>query len=124
MNVRPGFTLLEVVVALALMGSVLVASLLAFSQHRKQLSMAEKRIQATIIADQLVSKLSSQRDGIPIGAQGIVAGKTNWVWQTSRVGTATLATVPLQVLRFQILEMGRTPTQLVTVDLVQSVKQQ
>ena len=103
MNVRRGFTLLEVIVALALMGSVLVASLLAFSQHRKQLSMADKRIEATMIADQLVSQLSSQRDGIPVGARGIVAGKTNWIWQTSPVGTTTLATVEMQVLRFQIL---------------------
>ena len=118
MNVRRGFTLLEVIVALALMGSVLVASLLAFSQHRKQLSMADKRIEATMIADQLVSQLSSQRDGIPVGARGIVAGKTNWIWQTSPVGTTTLATVEMQVLRFQILEIGQTSTQLVSVDLV------
>ncbi len=32
MSTRRGFTLLEVIVALAMMGSVLVASLLAFSQ--------------------------------------------------------------------------------------------
>lgn len=124
MNARPGFTLLEVVVALALMGSVLVATLLAFSQHRAQLSLAEKRIQATIIADQIVSTLSAQRDGIPIGTQGVVAGKANWIWQTSRVGTTTLATVPMQVFRFQILEIDPIPTQLVSVDLVRSVKQQ
>ena len=118
MNGRKGFTLLEVIVALALMGSVLVGSLLAFSSHRSQLSMAEKRIEATRIADDLVSRLSSSQGGMPVGVRGTIAGKPNWVWQTSSVGTTTLATVQLQVLRLQILELSSTTTQLVAVELV------
>ncbi|MCS7465531.1 type II secretion system GspH family protein [Stieleria sp. ICT_E10.1] len=118
MNQRRAFTLLEIIVALALMGSVLVASLLAFSRHRKQLSMAEKRLDATRVADQLVHGLSAQQGGLPIGARGAVAGKDDWVWQTSLVGRTSLATVEMQVVRFEIMELGAASTSLVTVDLV------
>ena len=122
MVARRGVTLLEVIVALALMGSVLVSSLLAFSKHRNQLSMAQKRIEATMIADQIVGRLASQRDGMPIGIRGTVAGKPNWIWQTTPIGFTTLATVPMRVVRFQILEIGASSTQLVSVDLVKAVK--
>ena len=118
MNRRRAFTLLEIIVALALMGSVLVASLLAFSRHRKQLSMAEKRLEATRVADRLVHELSAQQGGLPIGSRGTVAGKGDWVWQTSLIGSTSLATVEMQVVRFEIVELGAAPTPLVTVDLV------
>ncbi|MCO8121765.1 prepilin-type N-terminal cleavage/methylation domain-containing protein [Stieleria sp. TO1_6] len=121
MNQRPGLTLLEVVVALVLMGSILVASLLAFSKHRHQLSLAEKRIQATRVADDLVHQLSQHSDGIPIGARGLVAGKPGWIWQTSLVGMASLATVPLQVVRVELIHVDRETQPLVWVDLVKPI---
>ena len=118
MNRRRAFTLLEIIVALALMGSVLVASLLAFSRHRKQLSMAEKRLEATRVADRLVHELTAQQGGLPISSRGAVAGKGDWVWQTSLIGSTSLATVEMRVVRFEIVELGAAPTPLVTVDLV------
>ena len=119
---RRGFTLLEVIVALALMGSVLVGSLLAFSQHRHQLSMADKRLEATVFADQLVNQLSSQQGGMPSNARGPVPGKSGWIWQTLPVGTTTIATIPMRVVRLQILEINVAPTQLVSVDIVLSAR--
>ncbi|PAY16018.1 hypothetical protein CKO51_28790 [Rhodopirellula sp. SM50] len=118
MNRRTAFTLLEIIVALALMGSVLVGSMLAFSRHRNQLSMAEKRLEATRVADRLVHELSAQQGGLPIGTRGAVAGKGDWVWQTSLVGSTSLATVEMQVVRFEILELGAASASLITVDLV------
>ncbi|MCA9140011.1 MAG: prepilin-type N-terminal cleavage/methylation domain-containing protein [Planctomycetales bacterium] len=115
---RKGFTLLEVIVALALMGSVLVGSLMAFSIHRRQLSQAEKRIQATILADRLVDELSSQQGGIPVNGRGTVPGNGNWIWQTSPLGTAAFSTATMQIVRFQIMETSPTPTRLVSVDIV------
>lgn len=118
MNRARGFTLLEVIVALVLMGSVLAGSLLAYSSHRKQLSMATKRIEATRIADQMVQQLSAQTDGIPVGARGLVSGKPNWFWQTEAVGFTELATVRLRVVRFQIFERRPAVTPLVTIEIV------
>lgn len=118
MNRPSGFTLLEVIVALALMGSVLAGSLLAFSKHRKQLSMAQKRIEATMIADRLLQELAVQQGGVPINQRGPVIGKDDWYWQTTPAGTTSLATAEMRLVRFQILEVGLQPTQLVSVEFV------
>ena len=99
---QPGLTLLEVIVALALMGTVLVSSILAFSSHRRQLSVAQKRLEAIAIADELLARLQSQQGGVPVPSSGLVVGKPGWNWQTSVVGTTTIATVPLQVIRFEV----------------------
>ena len=86
-----GFTLLEVVAALILMGSVLAGSILAFSRHRKQLANAEKRIEATMIADQLLQQLSSQPGGIPTNARGTIPQHPRWIWQDLGRGAHTFS---------------------------------
>jgi prepilin-type N-terminal cleavage/methylation domain-containing protein len=122
MNERRGLSLLEVLVALALMGSVLVSSLLAFSRHRRQLSIASKRIEATVAADQLVSRFASRRDGVPVRTRGSIDGKPGWIWQTSLIGTTTLANVPMRVVRVEVFEIRPTLTRLISVDLVKAAE--
>ncbi|QEG02838.1 hypothetical protein Mal15_69590 [Stieleria maiorica] len=119
MRRQRAFTLLEVIFALALMGSLLVGSILAFSRHRKQLSMADKQLEAARVADRLVHELTAQQGGLPIAARGAVVGNSGWVWQTSPLGSTSLATVPMQVVRFQMMEIdGNSTTPLIAVDLV------
>lgn len=122
MKDRHGFTLLEVIVALVLMGSVLAGSLVAFSRHRQQLALAEKRIEAAMIADQLVGQLASPETGLPRGAGGPVLGKPGWSWQTSLVGTSVLAGVPVDLVRFEIFEASTMPTRLIALELTQAVE--
>ncbi|MEO1524021.1 MAG: type II secretion system protein [Planctomycetota bacterium] len=117
MRRRSGLTLIEVVVALVLMGSVLVGSLLAFSAHRKQLSIANKQIEATIIAESLVRELSARQSGMPSSERGLVPGYPNWMWQTSIAGQAEVATVNMRVIQFEILDMTDRPLRLVAVNL-------
>ena len=125
---RRGFTLLEVIVGLALMGSLLVASLLAFSKHRRQLRLADKKLEAVRVADESIDRLSGQPGGIPVPTRGRIAGHPDWIWQTSVVGIAQLATVPLEVTRFQIVEFNSSnagnqdTTLLVSIELVQRVE--
>lgn len=118
-----GLTLLEVIVGLTLMGSVMVASLLAFSRHRKQLRLADKRIEAVMIADGLVNELSSQRGGLPVSSRGVVTGRPGWFWQTSPAGVSNLAQIPIQIIRFEILERGESITRLVSVDLAKATEE-
>ena len=126
MKRRDAFTLIEVVAALVLMGSVLAGSLLAFSRHRRQLDVAEKRLEATVVADQLISELSALEDGIPNQSRGRIAGKPNWFWQTAPVGTTMIASVPMQVIRLQIIDLtaessGDARSDLVSVEFVKGV---
>ena len=120
MKGRRGLTLLEVIVALVLMGGVVVSTLLAFSKHRAQLALASQRIEATEIADALVLQLDGRRGGIPDAAVGTVPGKPNWFWQTRPIGDAVLASVPLRVIRLEIRRRDAGDVVLVDVDLVKA----
>ena len=106
------FTLLEVVVGLTLMATVLVGSMLSFAAHHRQRRVALAKIEAVAIADELLNQLTTGRDGIPIAARGAVPGKPNWYWQTSFVGTAQPASVPLSVVRLDIVSVGADGTNL------------
>lgn len=118
---RAAFTLLEVVVGLLLMATVLVGSLLSFSAHRKQRRVAESKIVAVGLADEWLTRWSASPEGIPSAGGGPIAGKPSWFWQTSIVGTAAPAGVPLRVIRFQIFEVTdeRRQRPLTTVEVVE-----
>jgi prepilin-type N-terminal cleavage/methylation domain-containing protein len=121
---QSGFTLLEVVVALTLMASVLVGSLLSFSAHQKQRRLADAKIAAVAIADDLLNQFSGIREGIPVPSRGAVAARTNWFWRTSVVGMTAPAQVPLRVIRLEIVEVtvAGLLQPLATVDVVEPIQ--
>ncbi len=121
---KVGFTLIEVVVGLALMASVLVASLLSFSAHRRQLRTADARIAAVAVADELLEFLSSGPDGLPTSGRGRIPGRANWIWQTNVVGMTTPMLVPMQVVRFRIIEFrgDGSPQTLVSVHVMETAQ--
>jgi type II secretory pathway pseudopilin PulG len=110
---RNAFTLLEVVVGLTLMASVLVGSMLSFSAHQIQLRHAEDTIVAVAVADQLLTQFTGSRDGIPAASAGRIAAHPNWLWQTRTVGTAAPATLPLRVIRLEIIDVAANGTRRV-----------
>ena len=119
--VRPGFTLIEVVVGLVLMASILGSSLLAFAAHQKQLSRADKTIAAVAVADDLLHQFSVSQEGIPEVGRGPVAGQPRWVWETSTLGAAAPMKIPMRVVRLAIVETkddGERIT-LASVDIVE-----
>lgn len=99
------FTLLEVVVGLTLMASVLVGTLLSFSAHQKQRRLADAKLAAVRVADDLLNELTASREGIPPAARGLVDGRPSWFWQTSVVGMAAPANLPLRVIRLEVIEV-------------------
>lgn len=110
---------MEIVVGLVLMGTLLSASILALSKHRRQLVLAEQRVAACAVADDLLFQLSGQSGGFPLNASGPVAGHPNWRWQTSVVGLTNPFEIPMRVIRFEIVESnGSEKKRLVSVDVV------
>ena len=100
---RNGFTLLEVVIGLTLMASVLVGALLSFAAHRRQRELAEAKLAAVSVADDLLGVLSASQGGIPLQARGLIANRPGWFWQTSLQGVVVPAQIPMRVVRFQII---------------------
>jgi type II secretion system protein I len=115
-----GFTLIEVVVGLAIMAGVLVSSLLAFSSHRRAQQFAEAKVAAVAVTDELLTLFSGSPGGIPATGRGPIAGRPDWWWRSEVVGLTAPAGISLQVIRFQIIEInprGRSRS-LVSVDVV------
>jgi type II secretion system protein I len=99
-----GFTLIEVVVGLTLMATVVVASLLAFSAHQKQIRKARSKMAAIQITDNLLNRMSANRTGIPPSATGIIAEHPNWFWRTSVTAETSQSQIPLRIIQLQIFE--------------------
>lgn len=121
---KHAFTLLEVVVGLTLMASVLVGSLLSFSAHHQQRRIADAKIAAVTVADQLLDELSGTREGVPAVGRGMIAGRPNWFWRTNVIGMAAPAEIPMRVIRLEVVEVnnkGRMQP-LATVDLVEPIE--
>ncbi len=118
------FTLLEVVVGLTLMASVLVGSLLSFSAHHQQRRIADAKLVAVTVADQLLDELSGTREGVPAVGRGMIAGRPNWFWRTNVIGTAAPAEIPMRVIRLQVVEVNNEGRMLplATVDVVEPIE--
>ena len=120
-KIRPGFTLLEVLVGAVLLATLAVTVLLGFSEHRRQLSFSEQRIAVTVALDRMLRDWSSQPKGLPRNAMGLVDPLRSWWWTTRVVQQRTLFGVPAVVVRIEVYE-HRLPgaRRLVSVEVVQA----
>ncbi|MGI9472562.1 MAG: hypothetical protein ACR2NZ_13565, partial [Rubripirellula sp.] len=64
---------------------------MSFSAHHQQRRIAESKIAAAAVADQILNEMSESREGIPSTGRGIIAGKPNWFWRTYIAGVANPA---------------------------------
>lgn len=99
-----GFTLVEVIIGLSLMATVLVASLLAFSKHQKQIRLAKSKIAAVQIADELLNRMTASRNGVPPAAGGTIPNHPNWSWRTSVTTETFHPAISIQIINLQIFE--------------------
>ncbi len=71
MRARRGFTLLEVLVALAILGLAVVTVIQLFGQGLRLLKVAGDYQQAVLLADQKVREVETVREGIESGEEGV-----------------------------------------------------
>ena len=83
---RGGLTLVEVVVAMLLLGSLLVMVLVGFSRHAVQIERASQRIRVMEIAEAQLAEWHLRFGFVPINEEGefVIDGKT-YRWQTRPV---------------------------------------
>lgn len=116
-----GLTLIEVVAAIAILGTILVGIVMAKSRHTAQLASAERRMAAVTVADELIASWWLGED-IPVDQSGICERDESLAWQTRWVTNTPIEQLGARVIRVEMHD--RRPARdsmdkvLVTVDLV------
>jgi general secretion pathway protein I len=87
MGRRPGFTLLEVLVALAILSVAVVSMIQLFSQGLRLLKVSGDYQQAVLLADQKAREVETVREGVEAGREG------DFEWERR----ATVTTVPAEL---------------------------
>ena len=120
-----GLTLIEVVAALAILGTLLVGIVLAKSRHTHQLVRAKTQSRAVVAVDELITDWWTSLDGVPIDEQGELLGDTPLRWQTRLVDNDEIAALGARVVRVELFDITNTTPRgkgdadpLVSVDLV------
>ncbi|NND99091.1 MAG: type II secretion system protein [Pirellulaceae bacterium] len=110
---RQAFTILEVVVGTTLLASLVVSVLIAISSHQKKVRVAQQRIVATRLADELLSRWMQSTDGVPLSARGtLLPDQTRMVsqaitWQTNVIDRRELCGIPVHVVRLSLTGHAR-----------------
>ncbi|MFZ5828657.1 MAG: hypothetical protein ACOY3P_01145 [Planctomycetota bacterium] len=119
-TVSGGLTLVEVVAALVLSGSLLAACAVAFAAHHRQMALAERRLNAVQTADAMLALWYRDPEGVPQMAEGAVAGEPALYWRTRPIALSVIEGATTEVVRFELF--GRTRSAetetLVRVDLL------
>lgn len=118
---RSGVTLIEVLAALALLGSLAVAMVLSRGRLGEQYGLAEKKREAVQVADAMLARWwAAEPKRVPAGVSGRVEGHPGWVWETEVVPNKGLTAFDARVVRLRIMDETALgdPVELTSVDVV------
>jgi prepilin-type N-terminal cleavage/methylation domain-containing protein len=120
---RFGFTLLEVVIGLILMGSLTASALVALSAQQHSIVLAKQKQKANQIAETLLIDWYELIGYVPTRSQGSIAADGIWFWSTQPVGVRTVCGLPVNIIRLEVMGTVGTkmePQRLVSLELLQS----
>ena len=99
-----GLTLIEVVAAITILGTILVGVVLAKARHTHQIALTQKLNRAVQAGDELISNWWTSQAGVPIGRAGVL-GADGWLtWQTRIVGNPVVEKLGARVVRVEFRE--------------------
>ncbi|WP_428387999.1 type II secretion system protein [Mucisphaera sp.] len=109
---RPGLTLIEVVAALVILGTILAGIVVARARHIDQLAEARTLTELSDVADRLITGWWLDPNGPPVNAQGSLSGDAQpgasdgdgITWRTSLVPNRGLEDLALRSLRIEVVQ--------------------
>ena len=119
-----GMTLIEVVVGLAILGSLLTTAVFAKARYTRQWNRANQQLEAIEMADALLTNWWTDPTTFPRSDTGEASNDPQLVWQTHTMSQVGLDESDGQVVRLEIHDR-RTPDHeepLISVDLVLPVE--
>jgi len=113
---RTGLTLVEVVAALALLGTLAAGVLTARAAHVRQDRRAAETLLATEAADRLLTDWTAENVPVPTSGSGVLDEDLSIGWRTHIVANAPIERIGGQVVRLTVI--GRDGSSLFAVDLI------
>src|SRR4051812_18789944 len=101
---RRAMTLVEVVAALALLGTLLAAVLVVRVRYARQSAAAGRRLQAVAAADALLAGWHADPRSLPRFGSGRVDGDAQLGWRTAVVPNRDVNDLGVDVVRLEILD--------------------
>jgi prepilin-type N-terminal cleavage/methylation domain-containing protein len=115
---RTGFTLIEVLAACLLLGTLLTALLMTSSRLIKQSARSEHRILAQRLLDEQLHQLRYLGELNSAGKRGEFDSSSDYWWRSTTVGSETIESLTLYIVRFEVFARndysGDTPLATVT----------
>ena len=85
-SVKYGFSLLEVVVSLALLGTLIAAALVSHGRAARQISLANSKLNAVEAADKLLETwILQENTNVPINQIGVCGNDNEFGWKTGQL---------------------------------------
>jgi prepilin-type N-terminal cleavage/methylation domain-containing protein len=106
---RAGLTLIEVIAAIVILGTILVGIVLSKSRHTRQIALTQRKMEAVRAADRLLTRWWTGPDGIPVDKSGQVPQNPSLRWRTRVVPNPEVALLGARVVRLEILETRKGP---------------
>ena len=97
-------TLVEVIGGLALLATLLVATLLARTRYIHQAAVADRRLQAVRAADTLLTAWHQDTRSLPRAGAGIIPGDDQLAWRTQTLPSPEATDLGAVVVQLQILD--------------------
>jgi hypothetical protein len=118
-SARRGATLIEAAAGLALIGSLLVSTLLATAALERKQAAARRKLQACALAEEALASLGSRPGAVPAASSPPNAAGL-WIRATQR--SAAQDGLVMDVLRLDVLSMDPSDEQpLVSVEVLASL---
>lgn len=125
-----GLTLIEVVAAIAIIGTILVGVVLAKSRHTRQLALSQRKLEAVHALDAQLAKWWAGGDDLPVNTQGTFTEQRAaestpptrpMMWRTRLVANHEVENLGARVLRIEVVQGEDYDSEnepLTSVDLV------
>lgn len=110
-------TLIEVVAAIAILGTVLVGVVIAKSRHTRQIARAQRTHAAVRAADDLIASWWLSAEGVPIGAHGVIEADHTLAWRTRLIDNAAVLRLGAQVVRVEVRDAATSPAAQESADM-------
>ena len=111
-------TLVEVVGGLAILGTLLVALLVARDRYSLQWVRAQRRVEMTHAADTLLSAWWASADKFPRSASGDVDAAGTFWWRTGVAFNPAVSQLGAETVQLQVFDRRDPAAPPVTVDVV------